>query len=315
MGKKQNRIEAERLVGAPFKRGPFFVKKVNNFFHKHIMSRGDFMKKSICMLGGDERNDVLAELLKDREFIVKKYSDNDSDIESFLDGASLVICGIPFSRDSLTVNAPEFSGRVSIEKLFLSMKDNKKLLAGSFSSKVKEIANRYEIELYDFLDDEDFAIYNAIPTAEGAIEVAMKETRRTIHSSNCLVLGFGRIGKILADLLKGLHANVTVVARKDEDLAWIKAMGYVGARYSELEEILPHTDILFNTVPALVIKDELRKMKKDSLIIDLASKPGGVDFELANSLGIKAELLLGLPGKVAPSSVAEYMLKRVLKVN
>ncbi len=273
------------------------------------------MKKTICMLGGDARNDVLAELLRDREFLVKKYSDNDSNIEKFLDGASLVICGIPFSRDNLTVNAPELLEKVSIEKLFLSMNGNKKLLAGSFSSKVKEIANRYEIELYDFLDDEDFAIYNAIPTAEGAIEVAMKETKSTIHSSNCLVLGFGRIGKILADLLKGLHANVTVVARKDEDFAWIRAMGYAGAKYSELEEILPRTDILFNTVPALVVKDELRKIKKNSLIIDLASKPGGVDFELANRLGIKAELLPGLPGKVAPSSVAEYMLNKVLKVN
>ena len=135
-----------------------------------------------------------------------------------------------------------------------------------------------------------------------------------MNGSNCLVLGYGRIGKCLADLLKGLHANVIVAARKDDDFVWIKAMGYKGIKYSELPKVLPNINILFNTVPALVIQEELNYMKKDSLIIDLASKPGGVDFALAKEKGIVAELALGLPGKVAPESVAEYMFNKVKKV-
>ena len=272
------------------------------------------MKKTICMLGGDARNDVLAKLLQDKDFVVKKYNDSSNGVESFLEGASLVVCGIPFSRDNLTINAPGFSEKISIEKLFLSMKGNKKLLAGSISSEVNSLATRYEIDIYDFLDDEDFAVYNAIPTAEGAIEVALHETRSTIHSANCLILGFGRIGKILADMLKGLHANVTIAARKDEDFAWIKAMGYNGVKYSDLTSFLQDVDVLFNTVPSLIVKNELNYMKKDCLIIDLASNPGGIDFEMADKLGIKAKILPGLPGKVAPNSVAEYMLNKVMKV-
>lgn len=271
------------------------------------------MNKTICMIGGDERNNKLAELLK-KEYIVKVYSDKEKDIGELLKNSDCVVSGIPFSRDNETVNMPGSLEKVTVEKLFMSMKSTKKIIAGSFSDRIKSLAVRYEIELYDFLSDEDFAVYNAIPTAEGAIGIAIEKTKCTINGANCLVLGCGRIGKCLADVLKGLHANVTVVARKDEDFAWIKAMGYTGKKYSDLQEILPSTDILFNTVPALVIQQELNYIKKDCLIIDLASKPGGVDFDLAKEKGIEAELALGLPGKVAPNSVAEYMFNKVKKV-
>jgi dipicolinate synthase subunit A len=269
------------------------------------------MNKTICMIGGDERNSILAELLK-KEYIVKNYGEKD--IKELLKNSDCVVSGIPFSRDNETINMGSSLEKVTIENFFNNMKDVKKLIAGSFSDRIKSLAVRYDIELYDFLDDEDFAVYNAIPTAEGAIAIAIEKTKRTINDSNCVVLGYGRIGKCVADLLKGLHANVTVVARKDEDFAWIKAMGYTGKKYSDLEAILPSTDILFNTVPALVIQEELNYMRKDSLIIDLASKPGGIDFELAKAKGIEAELALGLPGKVAPKSVAEYMFNKVKKV-
>ena len=273
------------------------------------------MKKTVCIIGGDKRNYELSDLLRKHNFNVKVYEADTLKLDEFLDDANCVVGGIPFSSDGEFINAPHILEKISVEKLFISMKKQKKLIGGSFSDKVKDLANRYDIELYDFLDDEDFAIYNAIPTAEGAIEIAMRETKNTIHSSNCVILGYGRIGKILTDILKGLHANVTVVARKSEHFAWIKAMGYTYEEYNNLNKILPNTDILFNTVPTAVVKkEELEYMKKDSLIIDLASKPGGVDFDYAKEKGINAGLFLGLPGKVAPRSVAEYMLNKVMKV-
>lgn len=270
------------------------------------------MKKKICFVGGDKRNYELANILIREGEYVKVYKENETQLKNMLIGCDCVVCGIPFSRDNEFLNAPNFLNKISIEELFSSMEKNTKLIAGSFSDKIKNIAKSYGIEIYDFLDDEDFAVYNAVPTAEGAIEIAMRETEKTINSSNCLILGYGRIGKVLADVLKGLHANVTVAARKKEDYAWIKSMGYHYIEYSELFKKLEIYDVIFNTVPILILKKEqLEKVRKDCLIIDLSSKPGGIDFEYAKEAGIKAELALGLPGKVAPKSVAEYMLNKV----
>lgn len=291
---------------------------IKTFVNKFVVKTYDIlrwsnMKKNICIVGGDERNYELANLLK-KEHFVKVYDENVLDIDKFLYEADCLICGIPFSRDNDTVNAPYISKKIAIERLFLNMR-GKTIIAGSVSDNIKDMAKKYDIQLYDFLDDEDFAIYNAIPTAEGAIEIAMRETNYTINSSNCLILGYGRIGKVLADLLDGLHANITIAARKNEDFAWIKARGYNFTEYHRLHDILPSTDILFNTVPSLIIKrEELEFMKKDSLIIDLASKPGGIDFKCAEDMNIKAQLALGLPGKVSPKSVAEYMANKVRKV-
>jgi len=273
------------------------------------------MKKTVCIIGGDKRNDELANIISNMGYVVKTYAEK-INLKDFLLNTNYIVSGIPFSRDDETINAPNISNKITIEELFLNMGENKNLIAGSFSNKVKELAKKYKVKLYDFLDDEDFAIYNAIPTAEGAIEIAMNKTEKTINSSKCLVLGYGRIGKVLADLLKGLHADVTVTARKNEHIAWIKAMGYKYKKYSELNDCLESFDTIFNTIPALIIKkEELEHIRKDTLIIDLASKPGGIDFEYAKQKGIVAELALGLPGKVAAKSVAEYMANKVINLN
>lgn len=273
------------------------------------------MKKIICSIGGDKRNDELANILKDKGYLVKMY-DEKSNLKDFLANSDYVVSGIPFSRDNENINAPNLLNKVNIEEFFIAMGEGKKLIAGSFSDKIKALANRYKIKLYDFLDDEDFAIYNAIPTAEGAIEIAINKTEKTINSSNCLILGYGRIGKVLSDVLKGLHANVYVTARKNEHIAWIKAMGYNYLSYLDLLDNLPKFDIIFNTIPSLIIKkEELDHIRKDTLIIDLASKPGGIDFNIAKEKGIEAILALGLPGKVSPKSVAEYMSNKVMNLN
>lgn len=277
------------------------------------------MKKTIGIIGGDERSVFLKECLEQDDYVVKTFGvfeDDYTNLEEFLRGTIYVVGGIPFSRDDYTINMPNCKNKVSVENLFNSMKECKNLVAGSFSENIKLLAEKHNIKLYDFLDDEDFTIYNAIPTAEGAIKIAIEEHSGTIHSSKSLILGFGRIGKVLADMIKGLNGNVYVAARKKEVFAWIKTMGYIPVSYKDLPTILPKTDILFNTVPSLLIKkEELMVMKKDSLIIDLASKPGGIDFEIAKELGIKTNWALGLPGKVSPKSVAQYMMEKIKNID
>lgn len=173
-------------------------------------------------------------------------------------------------------------------------------------------AIRYRWKIIEMAEMDAIAILNAIPSAEGAIQMAMEKLPITIHNSNSFVLGFGRLGKTLARMLHGIGACTTVVARKRSDLARIFEMGYRSLSFTQLQQFLPEADIVFNTVPALILDDKiLSTMKKDALIIDLATAPGGTDFTAANKLGLNAILAPGLPGLVAPKTSGKLLAQLI----
>jgi dipicolinate synthase subunit A len=175
---------------------------------------------------------------------------------------------------------------------------------------IKQFLQRLWIGYYDFLEDERTTILNVVPTVEGAIELAIRKTDCTLFGSKVLVLGYGRIGKHLSRVLRSFGAEVVVAARKESDLTWIALDGNEAISYAKLDSELKQFDIIFNTVPFLLINETRIKLLKPSCyVIDLASKPGGVDFESAEKYGVKTELALGLPGKVAPKSAAQYMFE------
>ena len=133
----------------------------------------------------------------------------------------------------------------------------------------------------------------------------MGSTDRTLHASRCLVVGYGRIGRLLADRLLAFGAEVTVSARKYGDLAWIDAWGCHSVRTGALAGQLDRFDLIFNTAPALILDGaKLRETREDCVIIELASAPGGVDLSEAQRLGRQVIQAPGLPGKVAPRSAA-----------
>ncbi|MCL2030775.1 MAG: hypothetical protein FWG93_04450 [Oscillospiraceae bacterium] len=167
----------------------------------------------------------------------------------------------------------------------------------------------------DFLQREDFSVLNAIPTVEGALQIAMEQTPRTIHGSRCCVIGHGRIGRLLAEKLAALGATVCVCARKPADFAWLRVRGYTSLHSHHLAGKLGDQDILFNTVPHIILPHaRLAELKKSSLLIDLASAPGGVDFKAAEKLGLQALRALSLPGKVAPESAAQYLYDTLMVI-
>lgn len=167
----------------------------------------------------------------------------------------------------------------------------------------------------DFLSRQDFTILNCIPTVEGALQIAMQKTPVTIHGSKVLVIGYGRIGKLLADKLSALGAETVVSARKQEDFAWLSARRIPYVNTMALQGALGDYDIIFNTVPHMVLPYTLLcELKKTCLIIDLASQPGGVDFKAAEKLGLQTEWALSLPGKVAPDSAARYMKDTLINI-
>lgn len=166
----------------------------------------------------------------------------------------------------------------------------------------------------DYARDEGVTAANAVPTAEGAIQRAMELLPITLWGSRVLVIGFGRIGKVLAHRLQGLGAHVTVSARKSGDLAAIRSFGYADDVTGAYTKGLDHYDCIFNTVPAMVLPQEaLQQTRPDCLLIDLASRPGGMDFAACAQLPRQAVHALSLPGMVAPATAGKIIGQFILQ--
>lgn len=229
-----------------------------------------------------------------------------------------VILPLPYTSDGRHVNCP-LGGDILLSEIFAGVPAGTLVLAGRVDSAAHEQAAAAGLVLVDYYDREDVCVENAIPTAEGAAAVAMAELPVTLHGSNVAVLGFGRVARALAHLLKGFGAKVTVAARRDDDHAWIKLYGYIPLRFSRISELCTGYDVIFNTVPARVIDDEfLSRFAGGSppwkLIIDLASKPGGVDPDAAKAHGVKLIRALSLPGRVAPATSGMILRTGILNI-
>lgn len=189
------------------------------------------------------------------------------------------------------------------------------VLGGRILPPSEKILKACNLPYVDYLKREELAVLNAIPTSEGALQIAMEELPITLHRARCLVTGSGRIGSILSSKLKALGAEVTVTARKQKDFAWLTSAGISWKRTGDLQNYVENFDLIINTVPALIFtRTVLAHMRPDCLLIDLASKPGGVDFDAAKEMERKVIWALSLPGKVAPKTAAEAIKQTVYNI-
>lgn len=223
----------------------------------------------------------------------------------------VVILPLPCSKDGKTVNMPFCNSELDLTTLLTNLNSSVYVFGG----KLPEIIINSGLKTYDYLSREEMAVANAVPTAEGAVQLAMEHLPVTINGCSCLVLGYGRIGKYLCSLLKSMGADVSCEARKPSDLSWIEARGFKPVKLSELDDCLSQFRLIINTVPHKILdRASLCKVRKDAFIIDLASAPGGVDFAAAEELGIDAVLALSLPGKVAPVTAGIIIKNTVLNM-
>ena len=233
-------------------------------------------------------------------------------IKEAVASSDVVVGPIPLSSDRKNVSAPFGRNNIDLDEFINEIK-GKHLIAGNINIKEKLDANN--IASTDILKREEFVVLNAIATAEGTIQIAMEETQRTIHGTKTLIMGFGRVGKVLANMLHGIGSEVSCEARKNEDIAWIKAYGYKPVHLNDLNENLNKYDIIINTIPFQILdKERLGMLKDDVVIIDLASNPGGVDRRAAREKGVKVIWALSLPGKVAPLTSAEFIKEALYHV-
>ena len=272
------------------------------------------MSTSFAIIGGDLRIIKLAQMLaKDGNKVYAYGLEKAEELKNYnnivfaeklskaiREDVEVVIGPIPFSSNGTTINAPFSEKEISIRELMHHL-NAKILIAGSITPDVYDMANDEYIEIIDIMKREELAVLNTISTAEGTIEIAIANTNKIIHGSNVLILGFGRIGKVLARKMAGLSAKVTCAARKEEDLAWIRAYGHKEANINVLGENLAEYDLIINTVPHLILtKERMQYVKDDCLLIDLASNPGGIDKKAAKDKNLKLIWALALPRKSSP---------------
>ncbi len=276
----------------------------------------EFNQVTWCILGGDRRDAHFARAMLDLGYDIRVscVPGIDSlpaevvfhDANEAVRGASVVVCPVTGTDESGILR--QSTTPVDLPKVLSRAEDLKVLVIGSARQVVWEAADAKGIRIVESMRDDELAILNSIPSAEGAVQIAMQHSDFTIHGSKSAVLGFGRTGVTLASTLLALKSTVTVAARKPQDLARARTLGHIPLRFSDLKSALSSFDLVFNTAPALVLPRELLSaVKKTCVIIDLASPPGGVDFEAAQEAGITAILAPGLPGLVAPRTAGEIL--------
>lgn len=241
----------------------------------------------------------------------KRKTDSARSFEEAVRAARIIVGGIPLIRNGHLFQGPKMP-EIGEDAFFAGVRPGQKLFGGVLPDAFRKRCQEHGVECHDFMKDEALTVFNAVATAEGAILEALQHQKTNICGSRSLVLGYGRCGRVLADRLAGLKAEVTVCCRNPVARTMAETMGFDTLAPENLPEKIGTFEYIYNTVPAGMLPGELlKKMSRQALIIDIASAPGGVDYEAAGQFHIQARLCPGLPGKYAPKTSGEALARYV----
>lgn len=275
-------------------------------------------EKILALLGGDQRELMILPALKSAGYTLRSFGLPPANLPEGVEacrsireaaaGALALLLPMPGVGADGRLYAPYAGSPLLTAEDLGGVAAGTPVLAGVASPYLKELCQRLALPVIEIAERDEVARPNAIPTAEGAIQLAMQELPLTIHGLRALVLGFGRVGEALAARLRALGAEVTVSNRGEARFSLAAKQGYSLYPWGDIAESFGRMDVIFNTVPAQVLdKGRLLAMPKGALVIDLASGSGGVDYEAAAELGVRAIHALSLPGKVAPVSAGRLL--------
>lgn len=274
-------------------------------------------RRHIWVLGGDQRQRMLAKLLREDGHRVHTFGlegGQQPGLEE-LSLAHCVILPLPAEKPEGEVYTPLWEGTVKVEQVLGAMAPGQLLCGGLVRDTLRQQAQERGISLVDYYAREELTLLNAIPTAEGAIQLAMERMPTTIHNARIWILGFGRVGQALGVRLHALGAKVCILARNPAQRALAVSFGLEAEPLHGMGEWLHCPHVVINTIPVpLLGLEELSALRQGAWVMDLASEPGGVDRQAAQTLGVEVVWARGLPGKVAPQTAAEYLKDTVYHI-
>lgn len=289
----------------------------------------------ICLLGGDTRQASLARYLARYGYETAVWGvpfrgDSGADFKgvrcidpaSAVSGSRAVILPLPASVDGVRVHTVSelnstdgFRTELRLTELMEMLPIGTLLLAGKPNDVLKSMARNANHRLIDYYDSEEIQIKNAVPTAEGAIALAMEGLPITLFGAKAAVLGYGRIGQRLAAVLRALGAHVTVAARSRRDLTWASVAGYKATEMSDFLSNPGRQNVIFNTVPAPILREDfLNSLSSDTLLIELASAPGCIEKAALPHVRQKVIRAASLPGRVAPVSAGKILFETIVRI-
>ena len=272
---------------------------------------------TFLILGGDNRSLYLGEYLENQGFKVCYYAFNHtecySSLEEAMNSSDVIVLPLPFTRDRLTLNTPLFDEVVLISDIVALLSSKKMVFGGQLPKSFCEELESRNCSYCDYFLLDELAIYNAVPSAEGVVQVLIEELPITVHGMKCAVLGYGRVGKVLAETLSSLGADVTVFARKQSAFAEIYAASMKYKHFEALTTEINDFDAVINTVPVKVLGNEqLSKLNPECVLVEVASAPFGIDFQSAKEKAFKVVKAGSLPGRVAPKTAGEIIGRSIL---
>lgn len=274
-------------------------------------------RRHIWVLGGDQRQRILAKLLRDDGHRVHTFGldgEEQADLRG-MEQANCVILPLPAEKPEGWVYTPLSGVQISVEQVLSAMVPGQLLCGGLVGQSLQSRAQECHIPLVDYYAREELTLLNAIPTAEGAIGLAMEHMPTTIHNARIWILGFGRVGQALGVRLHALGAKVCILARNPAQRALAVSLGLEAEPLHAMGEWLHCAHLVVNTIPVpLLGLEELSALRQGAWVMDLASEPGGVDRQAAQTLGVDVVWARGLPGKVAPHTAAGYLKDTVYHI-
>lgn len=293
------------------------------------------MKKRISFIGGDLITVYLINAFLKEKYEIKTYAfdgaidlieDSDrnkknmfsEDIKETIKFSDIIVFAMPFKNTSEQVMSTFSNKQIDIKEIIPYL--NKKIIfAGNLSNETLNKLKEQNTTVYNLSENNELKIANALIASEASVQIVKGELQKLIHGTKILILGFGRLGKMLCKTFKSLDADVTCEARKDADLAWIKAYGYKALDLEDLSENINNYEVIINTIPFKILDEErIKKMNPKTFILDLADDVRGIDIKAARKAKIKNVWALSLPEKTAPVFYAESIkniMKNILRKN
>lgn len=273
------------------------------------------MTYKFALISGDKRNIYLAEKLTQNGHDVTLYGfdknniQNTHSLKEVIDKHNYIICPIPFTRDNITLNTPLSTETITLNDFLNLVDSSKTVFTGALNTTYGADKNIIDIYAKKAVKDA-----STIATVEGAIKIAIENTDTSLFGSNILIIGYGEIGSYLAKSLRHLGVNVTIVTRSDDSVKKAIDDGFNSYKNDLLDEHISNKHVIINTAEKIQLNEKnLGLVDKETIYIELASLPFGIDYEDSIKFNIKVVYGLSLPGIVSPKTISNVIYNEILQ--